>query len=91
MGRSKSVTNTLPSKIQLKSEEHRLIQAGLADNTRKAYYSGRAKFNEFQQSQNLQEVWPVPVDHLRQFISFLLIKGFSQSTASNYIAGIAYD
>lgn len=75
----------------MKAEEARLIEAGIAESTRKTYQTGLRKFREFLSGLGQSVTWPVSVQQVRSFIAFLSLKGFSQKTAANYVAGIAYE
>lgn len=68
----------------------RLITAGLAINTHKAYSRGMASFREFLNQLGLTEVWPVPLNHIIWFIAFQHIKESAHSTITNYLSGISY-
>ena len=68
-----------------------LLMAGNSTNTQKAYNNGLKSFNTFRSRYNLQNIWPVPLNHLIWFISYHHIQGSAHSTISNYLSGISYN
>ena len=71
--------------------EHQLFEAGLAPNTRRAYQTGIAKLEQFRLVSNRSASWPVPIAHVRAFLAYLATNKVASSTASTYIAGIAFE
>ena len=67
-----------------------LIQDGIAKNTQKAYSRGLLILQEFQRQYQLQETWPVPLNHIIWFIAFHHTKGSAFSTITNYLSAISY-
>ena len=62
----------------------------MADNTWKSYARSRSILEAFQKQYKLANSWPVPVDHLVQFIAFLSLKHLSAATIRSYISGISF-
>ncbi|XP_033754380.1 uncharacterized protein LOC117337489 [Pecten maximus] len=90
-GSTFSHPNTCPSMGDIKSEANRLLKNAMAVNTWKTYSAAMQCFQTFRSSYNLAGVWPVPPDQLIHFISFMSLKGYSASTISTYISGIAHE
>ena len=67
-----------------------LIQDGIAKNTQKAYSRGLQMLQEFRRQYQLQETWPVPLNHIIWFIAFHHMKGSAFSTITNYLSAISY-
>lgn len=73
----------------LNNETQRLIATSVADSTWKAYRTGLRAFDNFRNTYSLSHNWPVPLDHLVAFISFLSIKGLSINSVRLYITSIS--
>lgn len=67
-----------------------LIQASLSQNTKLAYTNALNNFNKFRTSHSLQNLWPVPAEHLEYYIADLYDKGYSAKSASTFISAISY-
>ena len=86
MGCQKSNPSTTTPKAVLIQEEIKLIEGGIAENTRKLYISGLAKFYEYRRNTGEPLLWPATTQQVRAFIAFLLVKKKSPT----YATGIAY-
>ena len=68
----------------------RLLEASCSTHTRKAYQAALKCLESFRLESKRPAVWPAPVEHVRAFIAYLANKHTSPSTASTYLAGIAF-
>ena len=71
-------------------EAESLLAASLANNTWKAYETGMQTFEQFRMLHDLSLVWPPPVHHLSNFISYLSSTSYSPSTIRLYISGVSF-
>ncbi|CAC5377645.1 unnamed protein product [Mytilus coruscus] len=62
----------------------------LAGNTWKSYSRARSVLASFQLLYTQDNVWPVPVEQLVQFIAYLSLKHLSPATVRLYISGISF-
>ena len=53
------------------------------------YRNALTAFKNFRQSYNLNEIWPVPVNHLSLFVCFCFEIGYSPSIIATFISGIS--
>ncbi|XP_069128859.1 integrase/recombinase xerD homolog [Argopecten irradians] len=83
--------NTCPPMGDIKVEANRLLQNAMANSTWKTYNSALQCFQTFRSSYNMSSIWPVPSDHLVQFISYMSLQGYSASTISTYMSGISHE
>ena len=67
-----------------------MVEKSLAPNTLITYQRGISSSKEFRCKSGLSDEWPIPVDHILQFIVFLLQENLSHSTILCYIAGIRF-
>lgn len=74
----------------LESEADKLLESSLASNTWKTYNSAVEALAKFRLQYDLDNFWPVPLDHLLKFIAYLSYENFSSSTATTYISGISH-
>ena len=74
----------------LKQEANRLLQASVAEKTWQTYNAAYESFNQFRYQLNLPVIWPVPVDHIVQFLAYLSLKGRSSSCMRTYISGLSH-
>ncbi|XP_069104712.1 integrase/recombinase xerD homolog isoform X1 [Argopecten irradians] len=79
-----------PSMGNLQLEIETLIQGSLSNNTKQAYSTGLSSFKKFRELYRLSEMWPVPINHLLQYVAYLSISGASPSTTQTYLSGISY-
>ncbi|XP_048253513.1 uncharacterized protein LOC125381159 [Haliotis rufescens] len=84
-----SHTTSRQSLAGLTIEAERLLQQSLAANTWAIYQAGTQALQAFRASQNLGDVWPVPITHLVHFIAHLSVSGHAPSTVRTYMAGIS--
>jgi len=69
----------------LDNEATRIFQSSMASNSWRVYKFAFNRFNNFRVEYKLELIWPVPVDHLIKYISYLSLAGFSVSTITTYI------
>ena len=74
--------------LQLESE--RLLNASLAENTRKAYSTGLNSFERFRNEFMLPKEWPPSVATVVSFIAWLSLNGCTHNTARLYVSAIAF-
>lgn len=74
----------------LASETDNLINHSFAASTWKTYKTAVDSLHIFRNKYNTPDIWPVPLDHLMNFVAYLSCKGLSSSTASTYISGIGH-
>lgn len=66
------------------------MRPALSSNTSAAYNTGLIAFENFRAKTNVQITWPPPIDHIVDFIAYLSINGYTESTARSYVAAIGY-
>lgn len=71
-------------------EVNRLIEQSSAPNTQKVYQQAWSSFCSFRYEFDLEQSFPVPLDHIIQYIAYLSLHGFAYSTSSTRIAAISY-
>ena len=62
----------------------------LAHRTRKGYLLTKREFADFRVYTGLDQLWPVPVEHLQQFLVFLHRKGLAPSTIQGKLSALAF-
>jgi hypothetical protein len=62
----------------------------MASNSWRVYKFAFNRFNNFRVEYKLELIWPVPVDHLIKYISYLSLVGFSVSTITTYKSAVSY-
>ena len=73
------------------SEVEALLQSATAQNTQETYSRGLKCFEEFHYNfGGKKSSWPPTLEHIIEFIGYMSVKGFTDSTAKTYIAGISY-
>jgi hypothetical protein len=75
----------------LQLQAGKLLDASLSTNSKLAYESGIASFENFRKQFCLDKAWPPPLDHVIQFIAYLSIKKCSASTAKLYLSAISFE
>ncbi|CAG2209864.1 unnamed protein product [Mytilus edulis] len=88
--RCKPTHDSGPSMESLKDEADLLLKCSMASNSWKTYKTAVECFKKFRFIYNYRDIWPVPIDEIAQFIAYLSYKGFSASTVSTYISGLAH-
>ncbi|XP_056006415.1 uncharacterized protein LOC125667915 isoform X2 [Ostrea edulis] len=88
--RSMASTTSQEHLGNLKSEANRLIQGSLSVNTYKAYQGAFTSFKKFLSNCGIAMVFPIPIDHLLNFIAHLSISGTAYRTAALYISALSY-
>ena len=71
-------------------EGRRLLEGSMANRSWSTYNVAVESINSFRTRYTLPPTWPIPVDQLIQYISFLSIQQLAPSTISTYLAGISY-
>ena len=74
----------------LDNEATRIFQSSMASNSWRVYKFAFTRFSNFPVEYKLELIWPVPVDHLIKYISYLSLAGFSVSTITIYISAVSY-
>lgn len=74
----------------LDNEATRIFQSSMASNSWRVYKFAFNRFSNFRVEYKLEPIWPVPVDHLIKYISYLSLAGFSVSTITTYISAVSY-
>lgn len=74
----------------LRIEVNNLMSKAMAPSTHKTYLRGFEFFNTFRNTTGLDNVWPIPVLHLVEFIVYMNKLKFAHSTILCYISGISY-
>ncbi|XP_053117560.1 uncharacterized protein LOC128329827 [Hemicordylus capensis] len=74
-----------------RAEAQQAIAASLAPSTRASYAAKLEAFSLFRESEGLVDVWPVPVEHIQQFLVFLHRAGRAVSTLGGYLAALAFE
>ena len=64
----------------LDNEATRIFQSSMASNSWHVYKFAFYRFSNFRVEYKLELIWPVTVDHLIKYISYLSLTGFSVST-----------
>ena len=88
--RCKPILDSGPSLECLKDEADLLLKCSMAPNSWKTYKTAVECLKKFRIIYNNRDIWPVPIDEIAQFIAYLSYKGFSASTVSTYISGLAH-
>jgi hypothetical protein len=63
----------------LDNEATRIFQSSMASNSWHVYIFAFYRFSNFRVEYKLELIWPVTVDHLIKYISYLSLVGFSVS------------
>lgn len=74
----------------LRHHTTRLLEASIANNTHKVYKAALTSFNNFRKMTNLNNSWPVPVEHIVFFIAHHYEQGSSVSTISSYLSALSF-
>lgn len=67
-----------------------LVKRGISKNTRNSYDTALQKLGTFRLKYCLQDIWPIPVQDLLNFIAYLSSENLSPSTVTSYLSGISY-
>lgn len=59
-------------------------------NTRRTYQQSLAVFLDFRKSLSITDSWPIPLDHITQFIAYLSLNRFSPSSVKCYVSGLNF-
>lgn len=65
------------------------MTAAFAKNTRLNYEVGMTSFRSFRASMHYSDVWPVPLNHIVEFVAYLSIKGYSYRTVNCRLSAIS--
>lgn len=90
---SRPMANTTPQEHlgNLRTEATRLIHGSISTNTHKAYQGTLTNFKKmFEQLWVSIGFFPIPIDHLLNFIAHLSISGTAYRTAALYISALSY-
>ena len=61
-----------------------------ASGSWKTYKTAADSLENFRKIYKMNPIWPVPVEILAQFITYLSYKGHTASTVSTYISGLSH-
>ncbi|XP_046553789.1 uncharacterized protein LOC124263243 isoform X2 [Haliotis rubra] len=75
--RSNTNTSTTRHLADLDQEAQRLLQQSLSSNTWATYETVINTLHTFRAAHNLDQVWPVPIDHMVHFIAYMSLRQFS--------------
>ncbi|XP_078242407.1 integrase/recombinase xerD homolog isoform X1 [Pogona vitticeps] len=73
-----------------REEASKAIGMALAPRTRKGYFAASVEFQEFRQTMQLEQAWPIPVEHLQQFIVSLYRRGLAPGTIQGRLSALAF-
>lgn len=68
----------------------RAMWASLALSSRASYSSKIMEFYKFRESMQLGEVWPIPVEHIMQFLLYLKDKCMAVKSMSVFLAALSF-
>lgn len=71
-------------------EAESLIKHSLAENTWKTYKVAVESLNQFRAEHYLPIAWPISLEHLIQYISYLSYSNFAHASISTYISGFSH-
>lgn len=74
--------------IQLRSRA--LVLKGISTNTQLAYNTAVNTFSTFRRLYNLPTTWPIPLQHVIWFITYLFEKSYSSKTIHTYVSGLSF-
>ena len=89
-GRIPSTSTSFFHKVDLECQAARLLDASMAQHTHKAYDKGIKAFDDFRLLSSHNLLWPPPVQHIIEFVSYLSLKGSAPNTAKSYLSGIGF-
>ena len=73
--RRKALSNPIPALHSLSEEVNFLINMPMASGTWKTYKTAVDSLENFRKIYKMNPIWPVPVEILAQFITYLSYKG----------------
>uniref|UniRef100_A0ABM5GF58 Uncharacterized protein isoform X1 n=1 Tax=Pogona vitticeps TaxID=103695 RepID=A0ABM5GF58_9SAUR len=76
--------------VNWREDAERVINMALAPRTRRGYSAVSKEFHKFRESVGLDQIWPVPVDHLQQFIISLHRQGLAPGTIQGRLSALAF-
>ena len=88
--RRKTLSNPTPTLDSLNEEINVLINMSMASGSWKTYKTAVDSLENFRKIYKMNPIWPVPVEILAQFITYLSYKGLTASTVSTYISGLSH-
>lgn len=76
----------------IRDEIEHLTLSSIAPNTKLVYSNGLNAFNNFRNQNNLESIWPPPIDQLPvcTFIAQLSLRNTSHSTVSCYLSAVGF-
>ncbi|CAC5417273.1 unnamed protein product [Mytilus coruscus] len=71
---------------------HRLVvsSAAVAPNTAKVYQQALRSFKDFRALFPFEDLWPVPLHHISNYIAYMSFTGTAASTVKSYISGLSF-
>uniref|UniRef100_A0ABM5FIC5 Core-binding (CB) domain-containing protein n=1 Tax=Pogona vitticeps TaxID=103695 RepID=A0ABM5FIC5_9SAUR len=76
--------------VNWREEAERAINMALEPRTRSEYSEVSREFQKFRESVGLEQSWPIPVDHLQQFIVSLHRQGLAPGTIQDKLSALAF-
>ncbi|CAG2227125.1 unnamed protein product [Mytilus edulis] len=86
-------TRNSPSGVHrpdLQGEIDRLIVSAVAPNTSKVYQQALRSFKEFRTLFQFEDLWPIPLHHITNYIAYMSFTGTAASTVKSYISGLSF-
>ncbi|XP_071146703.1 integrase/recombinase xerD homolog isoform X2 [Mytilus edulis] len=74
----------------LQGEIDRLIVSAVAPNTSKVYQQALRSFKEFRTLFQFEDLWPIPLHHITNYIAYMSFTGTAASTVKSYISGLSF-
>lgn len=76
--------------VYLQSQLGRLLAASISENTKSLYSSALNNFYRVRNTVRLDQLWPVPIEHVLLFICHHAQVGSAPSTVSSYLSAVSY-
>ncbi|XP_076099825.1 integrase/recombinase xerD homolog, partial [Mytilus galloprovincialis] len=74
----------------LQGEIDRLIVSAVAPNTSKVYQQALRSFKEFRTLFQFEDLWPIPLHDITNYIAYMSFTGTAASTVKSYISGLSF-
>lgn len=86
------MANTTPKEHleNLRTEANRLVKGSISPNIHKSYHEALTNCLKNLKDCGSKLVFPIPIDHLPNFIAHLSISGTTYITAALYISALSY-
>ncbi|CAC5421755.1 unnamed protein product [Mytilus coruscus] len=86
-------TGNSPSGVHrpdLQTEIDRIIVSTVAPNTAKVYQQALRSFKDFRALFQFEDLWPIPLHHITNYIVYMSFTGTATSTVKSYISGLSF-